>query len=270
MQQQMQQGPSIGVSVSTPPPPSPPSPPLGLSLPLPPTASSDSALDGDDDVAESSFIATEEERRLIINEDDVEAQTQTNLTLAAGRMGAGAGLQFSNVHSSVPEDGGVGTLWCNNGDGCGLVCVGFTYFLLAWPGYILWGRVLSPWTSLWTSSSLWSGWQAWLLFAVYLLLASLAALSHWRAMTTDPGSIPYGCLPLLDAPPPQTAGCASSSVAKEKAVYPSCERCAFNYKPPRAHHCSICKRCISKMDHRTSPMPFRPTQKLATSDGDMT
>lgn len=27
-----------------------------------------------------------------------------------------------------------------------------------------------------------------------------------------------------------------------------CRRCQ-SYKPPRAHHCSICKRCIIKMDH---------------------
>lgn len=27
-----------------------------------------------------------------------------------------------------------------------------------------------------------------------------------------------------------------------------CARCE-TYRPPRAHHCRICKRCILKMDH---------------------
>lgn len=105
-----------------------------------------------------------------------------------------------------------------------------TWFLLVWPAHVLWTRVLLPWESLW-ADGLWAPGC----MLVYALLAGLAIVSHCKAMMTDPGSIPYGCLPLT--PPP------------ESGLYPSCQHCAYGYKPPRAHHCSVCRRCISKMDH---------------------
>lgn len=35
---------------------------------------------------------------------------------------------------------------------------------------------------------------------------------------------------------------------KDVPGLPKCKRCNIS-KPPRAHHCSICKRCVLKMDH---------------------
>jgi ribosomal protein L40E len=62
-------------------------------------------------------------------------------------------------------------------------------------------------------------------------------------MTTDPGSVPKDALPL------------NSDVeerdfeANEKDRFKKfCRRCNA-FKPIRAHHCSICGRCIVKMDH---------------------
>jgi len=121
-------------------------------------------------------------------------------------------------------------VWCNHGDCCGIICVIVTWLLIMWPGYIMYTRVLKPWTSVWLESY-WG--MAALCF--YLCLATLAVIAHTRAMLTDPGSIPYGCLP-IEPPPPS-------------GLYPTCVQCAYNYKPPRAHHCSTCRRCISRMDH---------------------
>ena len=120
-------------------------------------------------------------------------------------------------------------MWCNNDDGCGLFCVGFTWFLLLWPNWMLYSKILLPWESLWSDGN------GYIYLLIPQLLTVLSLYSHFRAMTTDPGAIPYGCLPIV--PPP------------ESGLYPSCEKCAYNYKPPRAHHCSSCNRCISKMDH---------------------
>ena len=50
-------------------------------------------------------------------------------------------------------------------------------------------------------------------------------------MTTDPGAVPKTAAPL-----------------DSTAYVYSCRRCDA-YKPARAHHCSICGRCVVKMDH---------------------
>ncbi|CAE8590325.1 unnamed protein product, partial [Polarella glacialis] len=67
----------------------------------------------------------------------------------------------------------------------------------------------------------------------------LAAWAHLACMLTDPGAVPLGdgedeALPVeeeVDAPPVRR-----------------CRHCRI-VKPARAHHCSTCCRCISKMDH---------------------
>lgn len=81
-------------------------------------------------------------------------------------------------------------------------------------------------------------------------------------MTTDPGSIPPDAEPLpidddtslLDA---KNRGMSKSNSGEMEALKPKprprppkriCRRCK-SFKPDRAHHCSICKRCILKMDH---------------------
>jgi len=187
------------------------SPLSAASRPLPPTV--DEPLD--DDAA-----AADLEQQSLLASSPSPSSSSSTLRLSSA----------AEPSSSSGGDGGPWSLWCNYGDPCGLICAGMTWFLLIWPAYVLWTRVLLPWESLW-ADGLWAPGC----MIVYVLLAGLAIVSHCKAMMTDPGSIPYGCLPLT--PPP------------ESGLYPSCAHCAYGYKPPRAHHCSICKRCISKMDH---------------------
>lgn len=58
--------------------------------------------------------------------------------------------------------------------------------------------------------------------------------SHIRCVFADPGSVPHNALPL------------SSATDEERLNM--CVKCN-QFKPPRAHHCSECGRCIVKMDH---------------------
>ena len=51
---------------------------------------------------------------------------------------------------------------------------------------------------------------------------------------SDPGSVPCDAIPLSSADSEESLG--------------MCVKCNV-YKPPRAHHCSECKRCIVRMDH---------------------
>uniref|UniRef100_A0A4D5RZQ9 Palmitoyltransferase n=1 Tax=Ixodes scapularis TaxID=6945 RepID=A0A4D5RZQ9_IXOSC len=51
---------------------------------------------------------------------------------------------------------------------------------------------------------------------------------YWMALTTNPGTPPEGSL--------------------LPEVVSICKKCIAP-KPPRTHHCSICNRCVLKMDH---------------------
>jgi DHHC palmitoyltransferase len=83
---------------------------------------------------------------------------------------------------------------------------------------------------------------------LYSLLAALALSSHVKTTLTDPGSVPASAVP-TEA---QRLGHAKLSM---------CSQCQ-SFKPPLSHHCRICNRCISRMDHhctcgaRESPGTF--------------
>jgi palmitoyltransferase len=78
-------------------------------------------------------------------------------------------------------------------------------------------------------------------FLFFEIFFVLAFLSHVKTMITDPGSVPKGNLTddyLQRLEKERTAGVA---------LY-KCHKCA-SVKPERAHHCSVCDRCIRRMDH---------------------
>lgn len=80
------------------------------------------------------------------------------------------------------------------------------------------------------------------------MVAFLAVISHFFAMTTDPGSIPPDAEPLPDSNGLDVSKNGEGEPLKPKPRPPKrmCRRCK-SYKPDRAHHCSICKRCILKV-----------------------
>ncbi|RVE67109.1 hypothetical protein OJAV_G00114870 [Oryzias javanicus] len=94
-------------------------------------------------------------------------------------------------------------------DGCGITCAVITWFLVLYAEFVVVG------------------------------LAFLALASHAKAMCTDPGAVPKGNA---------TKEFIESLQLKPGQVVYKCPKCC-SIKPDRAHHCSVCKRCIKKMDH---------------------
>ena len=95
------------------------------------------------------------------------------------------------------------------------------------------------WFCLLFIHSLWGAFHAVAFNSIILLLA----MSHLRAVFSDPGIVP---LPQskLDFSELHTG----LQKERSKEEWTVCARCE-TYRPPRAHHCRICQRCVRRMDH---------------------
>eukprot|EP00753_Platysulcus_tardus_P016584 PLAT5854.1.p1 GENE.PLAT5854.1~~PLAT5854.1.p1 ORF type:complete len:294 (+),score=114.82 PLAT5854.1:1-882(+) len=114
-------------------------------------------------------------------------------------------------------------------DACGLVCASVTQGLIIFANYVVVWHVLKPWLGLWSANGL-------LHLVIFESLVLLGLISHLKAMCYNPGAVP------ADA-------AALETDMTTDGMLLLCRRCDSIYKPPRAHHCSICGRCIVKMDH---------------------
>ncbi|KAF1387473.1 hypothetical protein PFLUV_G00079280 [Perca fluviatilis] len=115
-------------------------------------------------------------------------------------------------------------------DICGIVCAVITWLLLLYAEFVVLFVMLLPSKNL--MYSIVNG-------TLFNILAFLALASHLRAMCTDPGAVPKGNA---------TKEYIESLQLKPGQVVYKCPKCC-SIKPDRAHHCSVCKRCIRKMDH---------------------
>ncbi|XP_008479732.1 palmitoyltransferase ZDHHC3 isoform X3 [Diaphorina citri] len=91
------------------------------------------------------------------------------------------------------------------------------------------------------SDSLWGPFHV-LIFNTLVFLLSYA---HFKAMLSDPGAVP---LPKTRVDFSDIHTGELSAMLQNKDDWTVCTRCE-TYRPPRAHHCRICKRCIKRMDH---------------------
>ncbi|XP_062356087.1 palmitoyltransferase ZDHHC7 isoform X1 [Cinclus cinclus] len=146
-------------------------------------------------------------------------------------------------------------------DGCGMVCAIMTWLLVVYADFVVTFVMLLPSKDFWYSVI--NG-------VLFNCLAVLALSSHLRTMLTDPVSIQEFLAIGLTPSSPQKFGkvipglllLGKGAVPKGNAtkeymdnlqlkpgeVIYKCPKCC-SIKPERAHHCSICKRCIRKMDH---------------------
>eukprot|EP00057_Strongylocentrotus_purpuratus_P022475 XP_011676949.1 PREDICTED: palmitoyltransferase ZDHHC3 [Strongylocentrotus purpuratus] len=115
-------------------------------------------------------------------------------------------------------------------DPCGIICAVMTYLLIGYGQFAVNVVLLLP-----------AGIQPYTVIhgILFNMFAIFAAVSHARSMLTDPGAVPLGNA---------TKEHLSTLGLKVGQVVYRCPKC-ISIKPERAHHCSICQRCIKKMDH---------------------
>uniref|UniRef100_A0A3Q2YA14 Palmitoyltransferase n=1 Tax=Hippocampus comes TaxID=109280 RepID=A0A3Q2YA14_HIPCM len=154
-----------------------------------------------------------------------------------------AGVMVGGTHTD--HTAGNRTLWFIQ-DSCGMVCAGMTWFLVLYAEFVVNFVMLLPAKNFWYS--LLNG-------ATFNALAVLALASHLRTMLSDPVS--RRCVSIWNLCSTEYPSVPKGNATKEymeslqlkpgEVIY-KCPKCC-SIKPERAHHCSICKRCIRKMDH---------------------
>lgn len=70
---------------------------------------------------------------------------------------------------------------------------------------------------------------------IYTFLCAMALASHAKTSLTDPGSVPRAAVPMEEQ-------------RRENPSHSMCGQCQ-TFKPLMSHHCRICNRCVSRMDH---------------------
>lgn len=103
-------------------------------------------------------------------------------------------------------------------DTCGLVSVAIVYLSYLWISYI---GISIGFLSIYSNPEV--------PVSIFLFLVILSLSSHMVAMLSDPGKITSQATPLRSSGIP----CISCNCIK----------------PPRAHHCKTCEKCILNMDH---------------------
>uniref|UniRef100_A0A915E4W9 Palmitoyltransferase n=1 Tax=Ditylenchus dipsaci TaxID=166011 RepID=A0A915E4W9_9BILA len=122
--------------------------------------------------------------------------------------------------------------WCVT-DGCGITCGILTWFLMFYGQFCV--------LTIMSVSAEDNFYHQLLNFILFETFFILAFSSHFQTMFTDPGAVPKGTL-------------TDDYVAKVErenghtTVIYKCTKCAC-VRPERAHHCSVCQRCIKRMDH---------------------
>lgn len=140
-------------------------------------------------------------------------------------------------------------------DPCGWTCLLMTYAAVIYADY-----VIIKWVVLQTMQD--SAWGI-VNIAVYNSIVLLLFISHSRAVFSDPGIVPLPSHPIDFSDEHQQTSKNKKGNKNSSNTIPSglmtnqtppdedwtiCTRCEM-YRPPRAHHCRICKRCIRRMDH---------------------
>ncbi|CAH8596992.1 unnamed protein product [Schistosoma mattheei] len=114
-------------------------------------------------------------------------------------------------------------------DPCGIACVLITHLLVLYSDYVVVFYLVLPVLK----NSFW----AILNTICFNIVASLLLFSHICAAVTDPGLIPLHRYTVSQL----------ASVQKPDG-WTTCNKCGI-HRPPRAHHCRICRRCVRRMDH---------------------
>ncbi|KAF0923922.1 hypothetical protein E2562_007762 [Oryza meyeriana var. granulata] len=77
----------------------------------------------------------------------------------------------------------------------------------------------------------------------FTALAATCVATYAVAVCRDPGRVPPSFQPDVE-----DVGSPLQEIKRKGGDLRYCQKCG-QYKPPRAHHCRVCKRCVLKMDH---------------------
>ncbi|VDN53340.1 unnamed protein product [Dracunculus medinensis] len=127
-------------------------------------------------------------------------------------------------------------------DPCGIFCAFLTYIAMIYADYVVVNWLIVPTFS----QSLWGVLHA----VIFNTVLFFALLAHIRAMITDPGVVPIDktFISSGDDWDSDQETIFMKNTLKYGENWTICTRCE-SYRPPRAHHCRICRRCVRKMDH---------------------
>jgi palmitoyltransferase ZDHHC6 len=114
----------------------------------------------------------------------------------------------------------------------------FVSFLIAFPQLTAQPFLIWPWLE---------GWTWWLWLITFNTGCFLIWHSYYLSCTTLPGSVPPQWQPpYLSTTHHDTGNNGQVNVQVSANTRPRyCAKCE-QYKPPRAHHCSQCRRCVLK------------------------
>lgn len=140
-------------------------------------------------------------------------------------------------------------------DPCGLICVLMIYGSAVYADYVITVWMIMPVFG----NSVWGAFH----ITLFNTLIFMTLFSHGRTMFTDPGVVPILKNKVFHN---KSAQCGVMSYSSDDecpsdretmmlhsgdnaaADWTMCTRCE-SFRPPRAHHCRVCRRCIRKMDH---------------------
>ncbi|XP_033119219.1 palmitoyltransferase ZDHHC3-like [Anneissia japonica] len=124
-------------------------------------------------------------------------------------------------------------------DPCGIICLIITYSAVLYADY-----VVVQWLILPTMAMSVSGYFH---AVAFNLIVFLLITSHVRAVIADPGIVPLPAA-AIDFSDMRFGVIPKNILSQDGENWSICQKCEA-YRPPRAHHCRICQRCIRKMDH---------------------
>ncbi|KAH7678123.1 palmitoyltransferase protein [Dioscorea alata] len=106
-------------------------------------------------------------------------------------------------------------------------------------GYLYYATVfvvIDEWLGLTTAAGLTNAF-------LFSFVAVMAVATYGIAIFRDPGRVPFSYMPdIEDSESP------IHEIKRKGGDLRYCQKCS-TYKPPRAHHCRVCKRCVLRMDH---------------------
>ena len=138
--------------------------------------------------------------------------------------------------------------WCVYTDPCGLTCFVFGIFTVLFVNIVTQMLVLEPWLH-YSAVGLAHG-------AAFQFSCLMIFWSYLAAATSDPGSVQRHTSNIADLHAP-----ADDPERVWKPARRLCKKCEC-IKPPRAHHCSTCGRCINKMDRECVRVCARARPRL--------